>query len=120
LHSINNMAKGFYHHILMNTQMGKPALDYLLDRGMTRETIEEFELGFSPAQRNALYMYLRSQKDIEFEVETYEESGLFSNNSNSSSDEFLDRFSNRIIFPIHNERGSTIGFSGRIFEEKEN
>lgn len=120
LHSINNMAKGFYHHILMNTQIGKPALDYLLDRGMTRETIEEFELGFSPAQRNALYMYLRSQKDIEFEVETYEESGLFSNNSNSGSDEFLDRFSNRIIFPIHNERGSTIGFSGRIFEVKEN
>lgn len=119
LYSINDMAKGFYHHVLMNTQIGKPALDYLLDRGMTRETIEEFELGFSPVQRNALYMYLRSQKDIEFEVETYENSGLFSDNSNSRSDEFLDRFSNRIIFPIHNERGSTIGFSGRIFEERE-
>lgn len=120
LYSINDMAKSFYHHILMNTQIGKPALEYLLNRGMTKETIEEFKIGFSPVQRNALYMYLQSQKDVEFDIETYQTSGLFSENTNSNNSDFLDRFSNRIIFPIHNERGSTIGFSGRIFEEKEN
>ena len=120
LYSINQLAKSFYHHILMNTQIGKPALDYLLDRGMTRETIDEFELGFSPPQRNALYMYFSSQQDIEFDSETYQNSGLFSVNHSPDDDEFLDRFSNRIIFPIHNERGNTIGFSGRIFEESNN
>jgi DNA primase (bacterial type) len=104
----------------VNTQIGKPALDYLLDRGMTKETIKEFELGFSPPQRNALYMYFNSQKDVEFDTETYENSGLFSTNSSPESDEFLDRFSNRIIFPLHNERGNTIGFSGRVFEENKN
>ncbi|HLR92356.1 MAG TPA: DNA primase [Atopostipes sp.] len=120
LYSINQLAKGFYHHILMNTQIGKEALEYLLKRGMSRETIEEFELGFSPPQRNALFMYLSSHKEVEFDIETYQNSGLFSENPHPEQNEFLDRFSNRIIFPIHNERGSTIGFSGRIFEEKEN
>lgn len=120
LYSVNKLAKAFYHHILVNTQIGKPALDYLLDRGIKKETIEEFDLGFSPPQRNALYMYLNSQNNIEFDIDTYENSGLFSANSSPESDEFLDRFSNRIIFPLHNERGNTIGFSGRIFEENEN
>src|SRR5699024_7669485 len=45
LYSIHRLAKSFYHHILVNTQIGKAALDYLLERGMTRETIDEFELG---------------------------------------------------------------------------
>ena len=117
LFSINKFAKGFYHHILMNTQIGKPALDYLLDRGLDRETLVEFELGFSPPQRNALSLYLTSQEKDSFETEIYEESGLFSMNNNPEQSEFLDRFTNRIMFPIHNERGQVIGFSGRIFQE---
>lgn len=117
LYSINKLAKSFYHHILMNTKLGEPALEYLLQRGMERETIEEFELGFSPPQRNALYLYLNSQDKIEFDIDIYEKSGLFSTNNNPTTNEFLDRFSNRIIFPIHNERGRTIGFSGRIFQD---
>src|SRR5699024_11056800 len=105
--------------ILMNTAIGKPALEYLLSRGLTRETLEEFEVGFSPGQRNALYTYLDSQKDTEFDDETYQQSGLFSENQQAEPAEYLDRFPNRIMFPIHNERGSAVGFSGRIFEESE-
>ena len=118
LYSINELAKDFYHHVLMNTQLGKPALDYLLERGLTKDTLEEFEIGFSPPQRNALFLYLKSQKEIEFETEYYQDSGLFSQNDHPETQEFLDRFSNRIMFPIHNERGNAIGFSGRIFEER--
>ncbi len=120
LYSINKLAKGFYHHILMHTEVGKPALDYLLDRGLTKETLEEFEIGFSPGQRNALSLYLQSQDEHDFEREIYQKSGLFSENKSPEDTEFLDRFSNRIIFPIHNERGHSIGFSGRIFEEDKN
>lgn len=118
--AMNELAKKFYHHILMNTQLGKPALEYLLNRGLTRDTLEEFEVGFSPPQRNALFLYLDSQKEHTYEVQHYEESGLFSQNKQPEAKEFLDRFSKRIMFPIHNERGQTIGFSGRIFEETEN
>lgn len=119
LYAINDLAKDFYHHILMNTELGKPALDYLLDRGLTKETLNEFELGFSPPQRNALYLYLNAQDDVEFDIDHYQEAGLFSQNDHPETQEFLDRFSNRIMFPIHNERGNSIGFSGRIFEERE-
>ena len=62
--AMNELAKKFYHHILMNTQLGKPALEYLLNRGLTRDTLEEFEVGFSPPQRNALFLYLDSQKVV--------------------------------------------------------
>jgi len=120
LYAINKMAKDFYHHILMNTEIGKPALDYLLDRGLTEETLREFELGFSPSQRNALYLYLDAQDETDFETEHFSDSGLFSNNDDPEKKEFLDRFSNRIMFPIHNERGHTIGFSGRVFKEQTN
>lgn len=118
LYTVNKLAKGFYHHILMNTQLGKPALDYLLNRGLTKETLKEFEIGFSPPQRNALFLYLSSQENTAFDSNIYEKSGLFSNKNHSDKDEFLDRFSNRIIFPIHNERGNPIGFSGRVFGEE--
>ncbi|MDN6731284.1 MAG: DNA primase, partial [Atopostipes suicloacalis] len=118
LYSINQLAKEFYHHVLMYTDIGKPALDYLLERGLTEETLIEFEIGFSPAQRNALFIYLSSQDDYEFETEIYKDSGLFSENQSPGEKDFLDRFTNRIIFPIHNERKQSIGFSGRIFKEK--
>jgi DNA primase len=117
--TMNKMAKNFYHHILMNTQIGRPALEYLLARGLERETLEAFEIGFSPGQRNALYLYLSSQKDTDFEEETYKQSGLFSDNNHVDTQGYYDRFPNRIMFPIHNERGDAIGFSGRIFEETE-
>lgn len=117
LYSINKLAKDFYHHILMYTEIGKPALEYLLRRGLTEETLIEFEIGFSPAQRNALSLYLQSQDDYDFETEIYQKSGLFSENEAPETNEYLDRFTNRIIFPIHNERGHVIGFSGRSFLE---
>ncbi|MDN6162251.1 MAG: DNA primase, partial [Atopostipes sp.] len=120
LYSMNKLAKDFYHHILMNTDIGKAALDYLLERGLKKETLIEFEIGFSPSQRNALFTYLNSQDEYEFETEIYEKSGLFSDNPSPEDKNFLDRFTNRIIFPIHNERGHTIGFSGRIFKEEKN
>lgn len=120
LFTINKLAKNFYHHILMNTQLGQSALEYLLNRGLTRETLTEFEIGFSPGQRNALYLFLSSQKDTELGEETYQKSGLFSEHYQTENQEYLDRFSNRIMFPIHHERGEVIGFSGRVFEESEN
>lgn len=117
LYAMNKLAKSFYHHILMHTELGKPALDYLVDRGITEETLIEFEIGFSPAQRNALFIYLKSQDEDDFETEIYQKSGLFSENQSPEDSDFLDRFTNRIIFPIHNERGHAIGFSGRVFLE---
>lgn len=104
----------FYHHILLNTTTGEEALNYLLERGLTRETIKQFRLGYSPPQRVALKQYLSGKAD--YENALLKESGLF---SDRSDDELLDRFSNRIIFPIRNRQGQIIAFSGRKFLEGE-
>lgn len=104
----------FYHHILLNTTTGEEALNYLLERGLTRETIKQFRLGYSPPQRVALKQYLSGKAD--YEDNLLKESGLFSDRSDN---ELLDRFSNRIIFPIRNRQGQIIAFSGRKFLEGE-
>ncbi len=109
--AINEKTKEFYHHILINTKVGEAAYLYLLDRGVKKETIEEFKLGFSPPQRNALKLYLDNQEDIDHTL--LSETGLFSDRDDN---QLLDRFSSRIIFPITDHRGHTVAFSGRIFE----
>lgn len=109
--AINEKTKEFYHHILINTKVGEAAYQYLLDRGVEKETIEEFQLGFSPPQRNALKLYLDNQEGLDNTL--LSETGLFSDREDR---QLLDRFSSRIIFPIRDHKGQTVAFSGRIFE----
>lgn len=116
--SIHEKASEFYHHILMNTQLGEKAYNYLIERGMTKELLEEFEIGFSPPQRNAFHMYLDNQKDQEFSETLLRATGIFSDVKEGQEDEFLDRFANRIMFPIRDAQGNCVAFSGRIFEEQ--
>lgn len=109
---INEQTSDFYHHILMNTKVGEAAYQYLIDRGMEKETLETFKLGFSPPQRNALKLYLENQEAIEQSL--LPDSGLFSDRDDG---QLLDRFSGRIMFPIRDRKGQTVAFSGRIFED---
>lgn len=106
-------AEHFYHHILVNTQAGEEAYNYLLERGLTKESIETFKVGYSPPQREALKMYLENEKLDDSEM--LAKSGLFSDRDDGI---FYDRFSNRIIFPIKDARGQTVAFSGRAFEQE--
>ena len=48
-----------YHHILVNTKIGEPALNYLLERGLTQELIETFQIGFAPQKRDFLSQVLK-------------------------------------------------------------
>lgn len=103
-----------YHHILVNTTAGEDALKYLLDRGLTMETIETFKIGFSPKERTVLLQYLQGKKYTE---EQLEESGLFITRENGDK---MDRFSNRILFPVENQQGKVVALSGRLFKATEN
>lgn len=107
---LHSKAADLYHHVLMNTQVGEPALDYLLKRGLTKEVIQTFKLGFAPSKRDFLYqVFLNDQ----IKEDTFAKTGLFIQRENGS---FLDRFYQRIIFPINDERGNIVAFSGRFFE----
>lgn len=100
-----------FHHILLNTTIGEEALEYLTQRGLTREVIDTFNIGFAPRERTMLHQYLVGKN---YEQELLKKTGLF---VEKDSGELLDRFYNRIIFPIRNQQGKTVAFSGRIFQQ---
>ncbi|WP_198022554.1 DNA primase [Carnobacterium pleistocenium] len=100
-----------FHHILLNTKIGEDALEYLTQRGLTRDVIDTFNIGFAPRERTMLQQYLMG-KNIEQDV--LKKTGLFVEKDNG---DLLDRFYNRIIFPIRNQQGKTVAFSGRIFQQ---
>ncbi|MGC6767679.1 DNA primase [Enterococcus sp. LJL51] len=107
---MHKKASELYHHVLMNTQIGETALNYLLERGLTREIIEEFQIGFAPQKRDFLSQVFANEKiDDSF----FQESGLF---IQRDSGEFLDRFYQRIMFPISDAQGKIIAFSGRLLK----
>src|SRR5271154_4554100 len=95
----------FSKHLLQSAE-GKAALGYLEDRGLDRESITRFGLGFSPSGGDALFRALK-QKFAEKDLEV---SGLV---SRDPSGRFYDRFRRRIMFPISNEAGKVIAFGGR-------
>ncbi|MGX7418776.1 DNA primase [Carnobacterium gallinarum] len=101
-----------FQHVLLNTKIGESAYQYLLDRGLTKELIETFKIGFAPHERNMLHNYLVGK---EYEEDLLSETGLFVQRDNG---DLLDRFYNRIMFPIRNQQGKTIAFSGRIFQSE--
>ncbi len=110
--AIHQRAADVYHHLLMNTQMGEAALDYLESRGMTHDQLTHFQVGLAPNQREFLEKILVQEG---FNSEELKASGLF---SETDDGRLLDRFFGRIMFPIHNDHDQVIAFSGRLFEEQ--
>ncbi|MBO0441708.1 DNA primase [Candidatus Enterococcus ikei] len=110
---LHKKAADLYHHVLMNTQIGEPALNYLLERGLTKELIETFKIGFAPQKRDFLNQVFQNEQVAE---ELFKESGLFIQRDNG---EFLDRFYQRVMFPINDDRGNVIAFSGRLLKTED-
>ncbi len=97
-----------YHHILVNTKLGQPALDYLHERGLSDELIAEFQLGYAP-QAEILQAFFHEKKLDDYQ--TLRKSGLF---SEREGEDLAERFNDRIMFPIRDQTGSIIAFSGRL------
>ncbi|MBM9829929.1 DNA primase [Enterococcus sp. DIV1444a] len=107
---LHSKAAELYHHILVNTKIGEPALNYLLERGLTQELIETFQIGFAPQKRDFLSQVFKNEQLDEM---LFESSGLFVQRDNGT---FLDRFYQRIMFPINDPQGNVIAFSGRLLK----
>lgn len=105
---LHEKAADLYHHMLVHTKVGEEALSYLLNRGLTMALIEEFKIGFAPMERAFLKQVLVNDQVSEQDMK---ETGLF---VDLESGELLDRFYQRIMFPIRNPQGKTIAFSGRL------
>src|SRR5437870_5905202 len=111
---LNQVAVRYFHHILMENPAGKGALVKLEARGITRNSLGEFQIGFAPAglRKDNLVRFLRKHGVGDGEML---EAGLAVRPEGGG--ELWDRFRQRIIIPIHDERGELIAFGGRVFDE---
>ncbi|HEL1613630.1 TPA: DNA primase [Streptococcus suis] len=112
LYDIHQDATKFYHALLMTTKMGEEARKYLHQRGLTDEVIKNFQLGLAPDGQNILYQKLSQNYD----EESLLHSGLF---NPSEQNMIFDAFQGRVMFPLTDEYGRVIAFSGRIWTEKD-
>ena len=110
LYDIHTEAAKFYHAVLMTTKMGEKARTYLYKRGLTDEIIKHFQIGLAPSEGNYLYQSMVGK----FDEATIMNSGLF---NLAESNLVYDAFQNRIMFPLANDNGQVVAFSGRIWEE---
>lgn len=107
LEEINDFAMNFYHRSLSG-DIGKAALKYLKDRGITPESIRKFKVGYAPSY-NALYKELKLRFGSQYTDQQLEQCGLFSKKDKGLRDKFIDR----VMFPIWSASGRVVGFSGR-------
>ncbi|HFH9839366.1 TPA: DNA primase [Streptococcus suis] len=112
LYDIHSEAAKFYHALLMTTKMGEEARNYLHQRGLSDEVIKNFQIGLAPEGQNILYQKLSQQYD----EDSLLHSGLF---NPSEQNMIFDAFQGRIMFPLTDEYGRVIAFSGRIWTEKD-
>ena len=101
----------FYQFSLMKTEDGAHALSYLKNRAVKDETIQSYQLGYAPKKSNALYSLLRDKK---YDVSDMLNYGLI---RQSEEGTYYDLFLDKIIFPIHNEKGLVVGLSGRSLKK---
>ncbi|WP_394232998.1 DNA primase [Niallia oryzisoli] len=104
----HNLLCKFYHHLLVNTKEGQHALEYLLARGFTHESIDKFQIGYALDSWDFVYKFLTNKN---FQPALMEKAGLIIKREQDGS--YFDRFRDRIMFPISNRYGETIAFSGR-------
>ena len=111
--NINTLSKDFFHNCLVMTTYGKTGRKYLESRGISKETIEDFSLGFAPDSWDALSKALINKKGMK--AEKLVEAGLSIPHKNGKS--VYDKFRNRVMIPIADLYGRIVAFGGRILDE---
>jgi DNA primase len=112
-YQINQDAVHFYHLYLSNTVQGESALEYLLNRGISKDIINTFQFGLAPVEYDLL---TKTLTDKEVLLSDLVDLGL---TKESNSETYYDLFRSRIIIPIIDERNNVVAFSGRVYLEKD-
>lgn len=111
LYRANELAQKYFHHLLLNDDVGASARTYLQTRRLAGETIERFGLGYSPPEWDAL-LKVAGRRGLSPQI--LERAGLALPRSTGS--EHYDRFRDRITFPIANLSDRTIAFGARALQ----
>lgn len=109
VYKVNEFTANYYHQNLYKPE-SKIAQEYIKKRKLTNETLKSFQIGFS-GKFDELYQELKKQG---FEEEEILESGLVNKNDKG---QYIDRYRNRLMFPICDARGKVIAFGGRVLDD---
>ena len=109
-YDVLNSMVAYSTYLLSGSKLGEKAMKYLENRGISKEEIEYFNIGFNP-ENNVIYKYLNTQK---FTDENIIKAGACRMLDNGMADVFY----NRVLFPIHDMYGNPIAFTARDFEGK--
>ena len=117
---LNEFAAKVYHKVLLDHPKADKARAYLEGRGLTKETISEFNLGYAPDSWDFIIRFASKYNYTEKELLL---AGLVVRknqiDNNSSARQVYDRFRGRIMFPICNVLGSSVAFTGRDLADRE-
>ena len=109
VYKVNEFTAEYYHQNLYKPQ-AKMAQEYVKKRQLTNETLKSFRIGFS-GKFDELYQKLKKQG---FQEQEILESGLVNKNERG---QYIDRYRNRLMFPICDARGRVIAFGGRVLDD---
>ncbi len=115
LYDVGELAAKLWHKILMDSPAAQSVRDYLKQRGLSEETIEDFRLGYAPDSWDNLINFLRTRKYSDQEIFL---AGLSVKKERGSG--YYDRFRGRLMFPILDLSGRVAGFGGRALKAEEN
>lgn len=107
-YDINSVVCTFYKNNLLSS-IGNKAIEYLNSRGINRDLINEFDIGLSTTSQLGKMLSKKYNQEDLLSIDILKE----------YNGRILDSFTNRIIFPIKDEEGNIIGFSGRIYEKSD-
>src|SRR6266705_2593445 len=123
---LHGEAAEWFHENLVKREVGEPARKYLRKRGITAEIAKRWQLGYAPDEWDAFGSWARARG---YDARDLITSGLVRTKDEADSDQnqisnlkpqtSYDRFRGRIMFPIHNDVGEVIAFSGRLLKDEE-
>ncbi len=114
LYRANELAVKYFHHLLTQDEKAADAMAYLEKRGINRDVIDAFSLGYAPDQWHGFLQVATRRK---FSPQILERAGLVLANQKGTG--FYDRFRNRITFPIHAATGRPVAFGARALDPDE-
>ena len=112
LYEVNGMAAEFFQRQLSDLPQGKTAKEYLRKRGINEDIIESFKIGYASSLWDGIQQFFK-KKGISADIQN--NAGLIKERENGGG--YVDRFKERVIFPISDSEGRTVGFGGRVLND---